>query len=441
MTKPNPKQEAEPSYKIFKPGKGRWLDVDFIPPREKILFREEYLHRLLEHFKYMLYRGRVHLCCWGYIGTGKTLLVRSALEDFEILCNGDPKHRVKTLYLTCKKHQSYCEILRELIRQMGDEKHSKTGYPRSDYGNYFLEHCKRYTHVVVVLDDCDKAKDYDPDQFSDLIYFFTRASPGGFRTLPNVSLILITNRLDFPLWLDGAREKDRLDFRSRSTFDYTNIYFEEYKLLELLDIALSRAEEALQEGTYSESLLYRIAEISHDRRLGARGVVEILSKAARQASMENADKITPHHLEEVWPSALEDIMMRPLNDLLLGEQLILQIIYGNNNKPTYTEDIYSEINRVYPISKATFRSWINRLRDYHYIHTKVEGRGRGKGVRMWAVINDYWLPALKKFFETKEKEWRQHVKRAGGEKKLLNEISRVVTLDKINHYIAKKEQE
>jgi Cdc6-like AAA superfamily ATPase len=433
----------EKNSKIIKPGKVRWLDVNFVPPREKILYREALFDKLFEHFKFMLFKGRIHLCCWGYVGTGKTLLVRSVLEDFELFCNTLPdtpsKYRIKTLYLTCKEHQSYCEILRELIKQMDDEKHSKIGYPRGDYGRFLLEHCKNYTHVVIVLDDCDKAKDYDPEQFSDLIYFFTRATPdNNFRALPNISLVLITNRIDFPLWLDGAREKDRLDFRSRSTFDYISVYFEEYKRAELYDIARSRAEEALQEGTYTEGLLFRIAEISYDRKLGARGVVELLSKAAHCAQREDADRISLYHLEAVWPTALEDIMMKPLRDLLTGEQLILQAIYNNNNAPTFTKDIYEAINKVYPTNIYTFRSWINRLKDYHYIETKVEGRGRGKGVQMWAVIDEYWLPALKKFFEERKKEWELYVNQGGGEA-LLSGAPKIMTPNKMDNYIKKRE--
>jgi len=384
-----------------------YLSVEFVPPREKILHRENHIRRIMTRLEYVFKGAKpINLVFSGDIGTGKTVVARIVTEHFERNCR-EKGLNIKCLYVNCNRWNTKVGIVRNLIEQMGDVKGSRKGRLAGKYFDIFHRHCLKHNYVIVTLDEFDKAIAKSSEDFDSIIYEFTRL-------IPNVTLILITNDLKARVYIDRDME-----IRARDTFRYDPITFDPYEPFELVDILHQRVELALYPDTWDMELLADIANISYAADLGARGLIDITRLAAELAEKEGADRIYPRHVRAATPEAFKLRQLEELDGLLPQHLLILAILsrapgrelpkdrlyeYFNSNvkRQPYLRSLYTE-GRV---NEQWFRRYLQKLETRGLIQRWVKGRGKGKGVETRVRLDPDFVVPIEKVLE------RRFVKRS-----------------------------
>lgn len=206
----------------------------------------------------------------GSFGTGKTVAIRS-------FCRG-LKAGVKSAYVNCAEHDTQSRIVREALRQLGQE--VKLGFPKDHYLALFKSAAAGCSWLILVLDEVDRfltPRDSDANS-----WFYTLS-----RSVPNVVTIMATNRMDIQELLQGAADSRVLD-----TFRYSLVEFGDYTAQELQDILRDRCESGLSLGSYDEGLIASIALKASMYGLHTRGLIDVTRKSGELAEAQSRTTIT-----------------------------------------------------------------------------------------------------------------------------------------------------
>ena len=185
----------------------------------------------------------------------------------------------------------------------------------------------------------------------------------------------MTNRLDW---------EKTLDPRILSFLKKTDIIFEPYDALDLLEILKLRAEKALRKNKVDPTALKKVAAYASRETGDARKAVELLAKAVRIAEEtsgylgEKEVDIAEHRLEVDKSAEL-------INALATQQRIALQACYSLFKKGTtkvttgQAYEVYKTIcnNQQYrPLSQRRFSDMISFLDLYGLINARVVSMGR-----------------------------------------------------------------
>ena len=242
------------------------LEPDFIPPI--LPFREGELREIAETLKPLLndQSGR-NIFITGKAGIGKTHAVKKVLHDLS-----EENENILVFYINCWVHPTAREMSEEMFSQM---KLPKTGEmsPAGMLGKIIMRIGER--PVIVCLDEIDRAKEHG----------FLYSVLERFR---KKSLILISNRSDFPALLDE---------RIRSRLLAKEITFRPYSREEIAGIIRERKKYAFYEDTWSKAAIETVEEKAFevaDVRFALRALrlagLKAESKASRTVMKEHAEE-------------------------------------------------------------------------------------------------------------------------------------------------------
>lgn len=241
----------------------------------EVVGRETEVERIADAVR-PLAKGRPpeNLLVYGPPGVGKTTCVNHVLEQLEGQAN------VKTVYINCWQYNTRPSLLTQLLIELGYPAPRK-GKPVDELLSKIREWLTKNRDVAVVLDEFDQLK--DP---AEIIYDLNQASEEAENEL---GLLLISNEDQSGLDLDP---------RSQSRLRCNAVEFTRYDAEELAAILEQRAEEAFRPRGLSDHVPQLIADIVADEGGDCRQALNMLLRAGRRADRENADKVTPKHVQQ-----------------------------------------------------------------------------------------------------------------------------------------------
>jgi Cdc6-like AAA superfamily ATPase len=300
-------------------------------------------------------RKPIHVWLHGKPGTGKTTTAIHALRQLE------QSVPVRSIMINCWKKTFY-GILNEMIsefRILRAEEH------RSSFKMERLRSFLRDEPIVILLDEIDQMP---PQELSTTLY--------NLDLMLNATLICISN---------STRPLDELEERVASRLHPYAIPFPAYTCKELFDILTHRAEQALVEGSYSQTALRQIAGTV---RGDARAAIRMLHKAAVLASHGRVDRITTKTLREQFKADNEARIASALNRLTKDHQILFGIV--KRKRRILSRDLWKtylqrcERIKRKPLAARTFVEYCNRLAHMGLISSE-RARVRGK-VKMFKVM-------------------------------------------------------
>lgn len=200
------------------------------------------------------------------------------------------------------------------------------------------------------------------------------------KTLPRrvhcrLILIMLTNRLDW--------EKN-LDPRILSFLKKTDIFFEPYDAMDLLEILQLRVEKALDKNKVDEAALNKMAAYASRETGDARKAVELLAKAVKVAE-KTTGRLTVDQVDIAAHQLEIDKTEQVLNALASQQQLALKACYAllvKNNKKIITGQAYEayltlcHVEDMRPLTQRRFSDIISSLDLYGLINARIMSMGR-----------------------------------------------------------------
>jgi cell division control protein 6 len=200
------------------------------------------------------------------------------------------------------------------------------------------------------------------------------------KTLPRkvscrLILILLTNRLDW---------EKTLDPRILSFLKKTDILFEPYNALDLLEILKLRVEKALDKTKVDIAALGKVAALASRETGDARKAVELMAKAVSVAE-ETTGRLTEKEVD-VAESQLEvDKTVALIRALASQQRYALQACYAalaRGQKRVSTGQAYEEYRKIAegeqlrPLTQRRFSDIIGFLDLYGLINARIISKGR-----------------------------------------------------------------
>ena len=267
----------------------------------------------------------------GTSGSGKTTCVKYILRQLT-----EHTSSVIVVYANCWENYTALAIYNKIVTQM-KLPIPRRGLARDEVFDRITQFVKNYGKpVLLVLDDLDGLRE------KELLFVVARSNEQGAM----FGIVAIANEKD--ILAD-------LDLKTRSSLRFSELEFKKYTEDQLFTILKSRAEIALQNGSYDERLLKKIASISEEG--SARVALEILYKAAKHAENHNAIKITIQDLED---SIAKKEMILPDHHLCEEEHWILEILKSG---PKESGEIYEKFAEKFPLTKRQIRNYLDLLEN------------------------------------------------------------------------------
>ncbi len=357
-----------------------FLDDEKLPDKERTAvlkeifnknIRKKQLSKIISHLTPVL--DSVHppsAFIYGPTGSGKTVSLIHVLSSFKTVAK---KHKIdfKYQYIDLTSPKTYFGALNEVAISLDDNnKRYRKGIPIELMQNQIRKAIAGYTgFLALLIDEADNINP-NPDLF---LTFLVKTLP---RTVScRLILIFLTNRLDW--------EKN-LDPRILSFLKKTDIIFEPYDALDLLEILKLRVNKALKPEKVDTAALKKMAAIASRETGDARKAIELLSTAVRIA--ENTKGYLDINTVDLAENQLEiDKTTELINSLATQQFLALQSCYAlmNNGQRKVTTgqtyEVYQNICQKQsqrPLTQRRFCDMISFLDLYGLINARVVSMGR-----------------------------------------------------------------
>ncbi|MFC1896761.1 Cdc6/Cdc18 family protein [Thermodesulfobacteriota bacterium] len=201
-------------------------------------------------------------------------------------------------------------------------------------------------------------------------------------------LILLTNRLDWERTLDP---------RILSFLKKTDITFEPYNAMDLVEILKLRVEKALDKRRVDQAALNKVAALASRETGDARKAVELLSKAVKVAE-ETSGRLTEKEVDIAEERLAVDKTDELIRALATHQRLALQACYAvlaNRVTKASTGQVYEVYENICtkdmirPLTQRRFSDMISFLDLYGLINARVVSMGRyGKTREIMSSLPD-----------------------------------------------------
>jgi len=340
------------------------LDTDFIP---KILpHREDQQRSIAESIAPLLKnRSGPSLILQGPAGVGKSVSAKRVLMDLEEL---DDAIDISKVYVNCWKANTTYKVMTEIAHQIGFK--FTHNLKTNEIINKIIEKLDKRKGVVIILDEADKADDYD------FLYHI-------LENLTRKTLILITN--------DESWSK-KIDFRIASRLTPEIVNYSEYTSNQIFDILKERIKYAFYQNVWSEDLIEQVA-ITSSKFKDIRIAIKLVKQIGEVAENESSKKIEINHLNKAI-SKIPDFKIKSSKDFNETENFVKKICEEHSGKTTgELFSIYSK--RGGKKSEKTFKRVLDTLEKKRIITQRMtsEGfRGRSSIIKYNSIekkITDY----------------------------------------------------
>jgi cell division control protein 6 len=300
------------------------LSQSYIP--EKLLHRDEDIERIIKALSI------TNSFVYGASGIGKSLLIQKAIETFN-------SSKGKAIYIDCSLYQTTNAIFHEILASLGSIVVSKSNYELTKRLKAKLRHVD--SRVAVCLDHFERLKEIETvDKILSL----------------GLNLTVISDTKEF--------------YRKLSPYAKASIAnlmeINPYSKDQVLDIILERARESLEEYTYSEDTLKKIAELSGGNITLALNLLKSLALKAENEGKKSIDEVE----FEYEVDCPED------KNLNVDQKVIMKVLREWKSLPAgRLYDFYCEESR-YPKSRRAFRNYMQDLCSKGFVRNIGEKRGR-----------------------------------------------------------------
>jgi cell division control protein 6 len=303
------------------------LTDTFIPKR--IQHRDKEIRDITYHLSSLIRYGLLanNILVYGSPGTGKTHSVKRVLSNL--------KGEINALYGRAYRGSSCHAFFRTFLERNFDV----SLHPRESISVYYSAFEKalgQKRNILLVFDDIQYLLLEDPKGFDGLLFYLSRLDK-------NLGLILIGNiRVnDLSLAL-GPPTTSSLRLRS--------VYFPKYDAIELKDILIDRAREALTENAFKKSstALGKIAALTAQGWGSARYALDLL----KEAGMVSEAILGKAYITEEAVSLAERMLEvgkieEEVRNLPHQPMAVLEAVYRQKSKMDLsTGDVYSAYERV-----------------------------------------------------------------------------------------------
>jgi cell division control protein 6 len=358
----------------------RYLDDEKLPEDErasvlKEIFnrniREKQLSRIISHLTPVL--DGIHpnsALIFGPTGAGKTVTLMHVLSTFERVAEGR-NIRFRYAYIDLTSPKTYFGALNEVsISLDSSNRKYRKGIPIEYMQARIVESLGDYDgYLALLIDEADNIRP-NSDGF---LTFLAKSLPR--KVLCRIILILLTNRLDW---------EKTLDPRILSFLKKTDIIFEPYDALDLLEILKLRVEKALDKSKVDQGALQKVAALASRETGDARKAVELLAKAAKVAE-ETTGLLTEKEVDIAADRLEIDKTEELIKALATQQRLALKSCYralSRGSPKTSTGQAYQFYGNICtqegirPLTQRRFSEIISFLDLYGLINARVVSKGR-----------------------------------------------------------------
>ena len=376
-----------------------YLDDEKLPEdeRTKVLkeifnknIREKQLSRIISHLTPIL--DRVHppsALIYGPTGSGKTVSLMHVLSTFGKVAE---RHGIEFhyRYIDLTSPKTYFGALNEVaIALDSSNRKYRKGIPIEHMQASIAKAIAGYDgFLTLLIDEVDNIRP-NPD------FFLTYLA----KTLPRkvscrLILVLLTNRLDW---------EKTLDPRILSFLKKTDIIFEPYDALDLVEILKLRAEKALRKDKVDDAALRKIAAYASRETGDARKAVELLAKAVKVAE-ETRGFLGEKEVDIAESRHEVDKSLELIDALPIHQRFALQACYSTIRKGL-TKVSSGRAYEAYrwicqneacgPLTQRRFCDIISFLDLYGLINARVVSLGRYGKTR--EIMSSLPLQVINKF--------------------------------------------
>jgi cell division control protein 6 len=357
-----------------------YLDDEKLPEEERAAvlkeifnrkIREKQLSRIVAHLTPILDGGHPPpALVFGPTGSGKTVTLIHVLSTFQRVAEKKGiKFRYSYIDLTSPK--TFFGALNEVaIALDSSNRKYRKGIPIDHMQSRIVEGIGSFDGFLCLL--IDEADNLLPNA-DGFLTFLGKTLPR--KVACRLMLILLTNRLDW---------EKTLDPRILSFLKKTDILFEPYDAMDLLEILKLRMEKALDTKKVDLAALKKVAALASRETGDARKAVELLAKSvtvAKESSGHLTEKevdVAEHRLEVDKTAAL-------IQALAVQQRIALQGCYavlsksGRKVSTGQAYEAYANIcsrDQVRPLTQRRFSDIIGFLDLYGLINARVISKGR-----------------------------------------------------------------
>ena len=274
-------------------------------------------------------------------------------------------------YIDLTSPKSFFGALNELAVALdGSTRRYRKGIPLEHMQAKVVEAIGSYDgFLCLMLDEVDNLRP-DADGF---LTFLGKTLPR--KVSCRLVLILLTNRLDW---------EKTLDARLLSFLKKTDILFEPYDAVDLLEILKLRVEKALDPKKVDLAALKKVAAFASRETGDARKAVELFAKAVTVAE-ETSGRLTEREVDLAEQRLEVDKTMALVKALATQQRLALEGCYSvlsKGEKRVFTGQAYDSYRRiceeeqVRPLTQRRFSDIIGFLDLYGLINARVISKGR-----------------------------------------------------------------
>lgn len=300
------------------------LSQSFIP--EKLLHREKEFTQLSNTM------GLVNTFVYGQIGSGKTLLLRNVIDNYNTAKKG------RAVYIDCSLYQTTNAIFHEILVSLNSIVSSKSNYELTKRLKAKIRRLD--CPVIICLDHFERLKEVET---------VNRILSLG------LGLVIVSESFD-------AYRRLNLEAKSK----IANIMeIQTYTTDQAFEILKSRAEQALEQYSYSEDTIRKIVKISQGNITLAFVILKTLALKAESQGKKSLDDVEFEYEVDC-----------PDERLSRDEKVIVSILKEWRSLPSSRlYDFYTEKAR-HPKGRRSFRNYMQNLCAKGYV--KIIGAKRGR---------------------------------------------------------------
>lgn len=345
------------------------LTHSYIP--EQILHRDEQISSIARIMAPALRMEQPsNIFVFGTTGTGKSVAIKYIFKELRL---ANPS-KLEAIYVNCKLRtvsDTEYRLLSYMLRELG-YRVPDTGLPTEILYNKLFEIIdSREQIILLALDELDALISKIGDG---VLYNLTRANTELKKA--KIALVGISNNLSFT---------DNLDPRVKSSLSVEEIIFPPYNALQLKDILMTRAAQALHQGTYSEAVVSKCAALAAQEQGDARRALDLFRVAAELAERGDEKQVTEKHVSLAEQKLELDRIVELAKTQPRHSQLILYSILklfekGQENILTgEVYDIYTGLcrkNGHRVLTQRRISDLISELDMLGLVSTRVVSKGR-----------------------------------------------------------------
>jgi len=256
------------------------LEQNYLP--EKIVDRDKEIELLSDSQD--LQNFHIH----GPRGTGKTLVVKKALKEFD----------ARTCHVSCLEHDTQYKALRQIISKLSTRE-IESGHHTSELQRKLEEHTE-VMDITIVLDELDFLLLNDGE---DLLYFLSR-----MQNPPKI--VVITSNTE--------KLKSQVEPRTYSSLYPKQVQFEHYTGEQIYEILADRAAKSLENRSLHRNAVTYIASSTQN--------AEIALTWLRVAAQNAEDTVTEDRVQEIQKEAFQAYTEQRLQKLSQHHKILYQAV-------------------------------------------------------------------------------------------------------------------